>query len=249
MGLRGISFDLWDTLVVDDSDELVRAERGLRSKHDERRWLVWQAAQTCREISLADVSAAVDAVEAEFRRVWHEEHINWPCRERLERMMAALNLRPQPDVFEHLLTETAHMEVRIPPRLIEGCEAALEALCQDYRLGITSDAIVTPGLQLREIMKNHGIFRYFSHFSFSDEVGHSKPHRSMFEATAAGLGVALSEMVHIGDREHNDVLGPKALGMKSIMFAASRTTDREGSTAEAICDHFRDLPGLIKALG
>jgi hypothetical protein len=35
--IRAISFDLWDTIVVDDSDELERAALGLLSKHDERR--------------------------------------------------------------------------------------------------------------------------------------------------------------------------------------------------------------------
>ena len=41
--LKAITFDLWDTLVIDDSDEAKRKERGLRSKFDERRHLLWEA--------------------------------------------------------------------------------------------------------------------------------------------------------------------------------------------------------------
>ena len=41
--IKGITFDLWDTMVRDDSDEPKRAAQGLRSKKAERRHLVWQA--------------------------------------------------------------------------------------------------------------------------------------------------------------------------------------------------------------
>ena len=50
--IRAVSFDLWDTLVVDDSDEAVRAGRGLRSKREERRHLTWKALAAHAPISL-----------------------------------------------------------------------------------------------------------------------------------------------------------------------------------------------------
>ena len=50
--IKAITFDLWDTLVVDDSDEAKRAERGLRSKFDERRHLLWEALNAEKPIDL-----------------------------------------------------------------------------------------------------------------------------------------------------------------------------------------------------
>ena len=41
--IKAVTFDLWDTMVVDESDEPKRAAQGLRSKRDERRHLVWEA--------------------------------------------------------------------------------------------------------------------------------------------------------------------------------------------------------------
>ena len=38
--IKGVTFDLWDTMVRDESDEPVRAARGLRSKKAERRLFV-----------------------------------------------------------------------------------------------------------------------------------------------------------------------------------------------------------------
>ena len=50
--IKAITFDLWDTLVVDDSDEAKRAEHGLRSKFDERRHLLWEALNDAKPIDL-----------------------------------------------------------------------------------------------------------------------------------------------------------------------------------------------------
>jgi putative hydrolase of the HAD superfamily len=55
-------------------------------------------------------------------------------------------------------------------------------------------------------------------------------------------------MVHVGDREHNDVKGPHALGMKAVLFVASRAVDRAGTTADAVCERHADLPAIIDRL-
>ena len=114
------------------------------------------------------------------------------------------------------------MEVDIPPDAIPGGAPVLERLAKRFKLCIVSDAIVSPGKCLRRLLEDHGLAKPFTGFAFSDEVGHSKPHRSMFDSAARQLGVEISEMLHVGDRDHNDVKGPQQLGMKAILFTASR---------------------------
>jgi putative hydrolase of the HAD superfamily len=70
----------------------------------------------------------------------------------------------------------------------------------------------------------------------------------MFDEAARQLGVALDEIVHIGDRDHNDVKGAHAVGAKAVLFTATRPDDRAATTADAICDHHRDLPAIIDHL-
>ena len=111
-----------------------------------------------------------------------------------------------------------------------------------------SDAIVSPGICLRRVLENHGLAAPFSGFAFSDEVGHSKPHRSMFDSAAQQLGVEIGEMLHVGDRDHNDVKGPQQLGMKAILFTASRDVDKGATTADAICESFDELEAAIERL-
>ena len=75
-------------------------------------------------------------------------------------------------------------------------------------------------------------------------MGFLGPERYML----AQLGVEVTEMVHVGDRDHNDVRGPQALGMKAVLFTAVRDADKDGTSADAVCDSHAGLPGAIDAL-
>jgi putative hydrolase of the HAD superfamily len=248
MTIRAVTFDLWDTIVHDDSDEPKRAAQGLRSKRDERRHLVWSALNANEPIELDDVVLAYDTADAGFNVVWRELFINWTIEQRLRVVLNGLGRSLPDDAFAMLVRDTADMEVQIPPDAIDGIAEALKDLATRYKLCIVSDAIVTPGTGLRKILERHDLAQYFSGFAFSDEVGHSKPHRSMFDAAAEQMGVAVNEIVHIGDRDHNDVKGPHAIGAKAVLFVATRDADRATTTADAICERHQDLPAIIDRL-
>lgn len=247
MSIRGITFDLWDTLVHDDSDERHRAAKGLRSKRNERRHLVWEALNADAPIELDAVALAYDAVDAAFNKVWKEHHITWPIAERLEVIVRGLD-RPRPKAWEALVHATSIMEVEMPPDIIENCLKTLQVLSKDYQLAIVSDAIVTPGLELRRLLGNHQIVEYFSAFAFSDEVGHSKPHPDLFTTVLDEMTLSPNEVVHIGDRDHNDIKGAQAMGMKAILFTATRDVDAATTSADAICNSYASLLETIQSL-
>lgn len=246
--IKAITFDLWDTLVHDDSDEPKRQAQGLLSKKAERRHLLWQALNEVQPIELGTVSLAYDVADAGFNMAWKENSINWRLEQRIRVILNGLGRSLSEESFRSLVETTGNMEVDIPPDAIEGAQAALEELAQQYQLAIVSDAIVTPGTGLRRLLEGHDLKRYFEGFAFSDEVGRSKPHRSMFESAAKQLGVKVTEIVHVGDRDHNDVKGPHAIGAKAVLFIATRDADRGITTADAICERHRDLPVIIDRL-
>ncbi len=248
MTIKAVTFDLWDTMVDDDSDEPKRAAKGLRSKRDERRHLVWAALDAIEPIDLEGVVLAYDTADAGFNLVWKELHINWTVEQRLRVVLNGLGRSLPQDAFDTLVEDTGRMEVEIPPDAIDGIGEALADLAQRYKLAVVSDAIVTPGTGLKAILEGHGLAQYFSAFAFSDEVGHSKPHRAMFDRACDQLGVGVEEIVHIGDRDHNDVKGPHALGAKAILFTATRDADKDATTADAVCERHRDLPAIVDRL-
>ena len=246
--IKAITFDLWDTLVIDDSDEAKRAEQGLRSKFDERRHLLWEALNTIEPIELETVRLAYNVGDAAFNKVWKEQHITWHIAERLRVILNGLGRELPDEIFNAVVRAHEEMEVDIPPDAMPDAVPVLERLARRYKLCIVSDAIVSPGSCLRRLLENHGLAKFFNGFAFSDEVGHSKPHRSMFESAAGQLGVEISEMLHIGDRDHNDVKGPQQLGMKAILFTASRDVDKTNTSADAICESFDKLEAAIDRL-
>ena len=246
--IKAITFDLWDTLVIDDSDEAKRAEQGLRSKFDERRHLLWEALNTTEPIEPETVRLAYNVGDAAFNKVWKEQHITWHIAERLRVILNGLGRELPDEIFNAVVRAHEEMEVDIPPDAMPDAVSVLERLARRYKLCIVSDAIVSPGSCLRRLLENHGLAKFFNGFAFSDEVGHSKPHRSMFESAAGQLGVEISEMLHIGDRDHNDVKGPQQLGMKAILFTASRDVDKTNTSADAICESFDKLEAAIDRL-
>ena len=248
MTIQAISFDLWDTLVVDDSDEAKRAAQSLRSKREERRYLTWQAVKEYSDLSLEQVTLGFDVLDAAFNKMWHDQFVTWPVDERLAVLLKGLGCQLPEHEFRKLIDVQSQMEVVIPPEAIDGVHAALENLSGRYRMCVVSDAVFTPGRCLRELLAHHDLERFFEAFVFSDEAGRSKPHRSVFDAAAQKMCVPLANMVHIGDRQHNDVEGAHAVGMKAILFTASRAIDEPGNTADAVCGTYAELPRIIDSL-
>jgi len=246
--INAITFDFWDTLVIDDSDEPKRAARGLPSKPEARlRLLTDEITRHHSEIEPAQVAQAFEHANQRFRHNWKNEHFTPSVASRLQEAYDYLKITRTPG-FEEVVRAIEDMEVRIPPDFVPGVQATLEELAQHYALGIISDAIHTPGRGLRQLLDSHGLLQHFSCFVFSDEVGASKPAPIVFERAAAGLGVPLSQIAHVGDRESNDVEGPLAMGMQAVLYTGVLDRSNAHTRASAICKDFVELPRIIEEL-
>jgi FMN phosphatase YigB (HAD superfamily) len=246
--VKAITFDLWDTVIHDDSDESKRKAQGLASKKEARRELALAVLNRHSPLDESTLRTAYDTMEAAFNHVWHEQHVTWTVDERVSVLLKGL-ARTLPDADRaDLVRGLEEMEVTVPPNPIDGIAEAIAALAGSYKLGVVSDAIYSPGRCLRQWLEMHDLLQHFDGFAFSDEVGHSKPHHDMFASVASQLGVEIPDMLHIGDRDHNDIKGPHALGMKAVLFTATRDHDKNHTTADAVCGRAADLPGIIHRL-
>ncbi len=246
--IQAITFDLWDTLVVDDSDEPVRAERGLPTKVAERWNMIRSAVHDQRpDIPEAAVEQTWDSVNRLFRYLWKNEHHTPDLRWRIGQVYDRLGVHRGHE-FDDLVDHIARMEVVIPPRLAPGIEACLATLAARWPLAVISDAIVTPGPQLRQILEDHGIARHFSAFVFSDEVGAAKPDRKVFDEAAERLGVPVKALAHVGDREANDVAGPHGVGAKAVLYTGCVDRGAASTSADAVCAHHDQLPAILDVL-
>ena len=248
--IRAVTFDFWDTLVVDDSDEPRRAAAGLQPKATARQTLfVTEIVAHHANISPQAASAAFDGANAWAKRRWKQDYVNPSVAQRVAEGYRLLRIAPTPG-FSALVGALETMEVEMPPSLLPGAAEALAALAARYKVGIISDTIVTPGRGLQGILSGYGLLQHFTPagLTFSDEVGCSKPNPEIFRAACAGFGCEPHEIVHVGDRETNDIAGPHGFGMKGVLFIGAVDRGSSNTNADAVCDKLTDMPAILERL-
>lgn len=246
--IHAITFDLWDTVFVDDSDEPKRADEGLAPKPVARRDLVERFLDGHGPVARELIDVAYDTTDAAFRQVWYGQNITWTVRERLGVLLKGLGRELPAEAMHDLVRLHEDMELGPRPDIAAGVAEALEELHGRYRLGVISDAIFSPGRALRKLLEYYDLLKYFDSFVFSDEIGFAKPTGAVFETAAGELGVELAEVVHIGDREEKDVAGPQAAGAKAILCTVVKDRGSEKTAADAICRSFAELPAIVDSL-
>ncbi|MBU4217181.1 HAD family hydrolase [Candidatus Parcubacteria bacterium] len=104
----------------------------------------------------------------------------------------------------------------------ESIELLKELRSLGYMTGVISN-LATP---YKKPFFQLGLDKLIDHSVFSCEVGHIKPHKNIYTVMSKNSGIALEEMLMIGDSLRCDVAGPKAVGINAILL------DRAGSSKE-----------------
>ena len=214
MPIRGVTFDLWQTLLIDNQD-LGRARMQIRLdgalealsevgediSPDQVRDAYRQCYRTCHDIR--DQDRDVSFMEQIHIFVGH--------------MDPGLLDRLQGQVVQRIADVYADSLFAYPPPPHPAAAEVLQAAKdKGYLLGLISNTGMTPGVTFRAYMEHVGILGYFDHLTFSDEVRLAKPGRDIFLDATRGLGLEPEEVVHVGDHLLNDVFGAQQLGMKTI---------------------------------
>lgn len=246
--IGAVTFDLWDCLFVDDTDEPKRKAAGRPPKRIARRDLAHEYFSRHHTISREMSDVAFNLCETAFNKTWHDQFVTWTVRERYELLMKGLGMEiPEPELSE-VIRKHETMELDFRPDPAPGAVEALRALKGVYPLVIISDAINSPGWALRELLKGAGMLECFDAFVFSDEAGHSKPAPEVFQIAAQAAGCKIEEIVHIGDRPHNDIGGPHAVGARGILLTVAKNRPLGDHKPDAVCDDYAKLPGILASM-
>jgi putative hydrolase of the HAD superfamily len=243
--IGAITFDLWDTVLIDDSDEPKRATAGLAPKARARRALVAEALQQHGPIDRRLIDCAYDTADAAFRRVWYGQHVTWSVAERLDVVLSGLDRALPADQRAALIERHERMELEICPDLVAGAGDFIAHQAQRRPLVVISDAIFSPGWALRELLRHHGLEQHFCGFVFSDEFGAAKPQPSLFHRAAELAGVPVEQLLHIGDREAKDVAGARGVGARAVLFTAVRDRSEGRTRADAVCNSYAQLAEIL----
>ncbi|MBA3401428.1 MAG: HAD family hydrolase [Actinobacteria bacterium] len=236
--LDAVTFDFWNTLMWEEQGSL-RA----------RRVEFWKDA-------LADVGAPIEV--AALERAHDAAHTGYVCaweENRQFRVESAATLMME--MFGRIIPSSAR-EVLVEGFSEAGRQAAihpsqgvrdclLTLLHAGVRLGIVCDIGLTPSLVVRELLDRHSLLELFDDTTFSDEVGHYKPARPIFEHALQRLGdVNPERAAHVGDRRRTDVAGARAMGMTAVRYNGAYEDDAVSAPeADIVLAELAKLPPLL----
>lgn len=235
--VSAISFDFWNTLFRDLQGPIYQVKRLQIFLETVNRY------HPCTEI---DARAAFSYVARESRRIWREEYRTPTSRERITMVLNHLKIEIPEEALAELSRIIAELVLEYPPTLIEGVPEVLAKFAPRYPLGIISDTGYAPGKVLREVLRRNNILHYFQTLTFSDEIGNAKPHPLVFRQTARGLGIPVAELLHVGDLEHTDVYGAKALGAWAVLFG--NVLEGNESIADFSVQTYLQFTGVVERL-
>lgn len=235
--LRAVSFDCWNTLLV---------ERNWTAAHARRVEALGEAARRCGR------DPSPEALLGAFDAAWNRHILLWTrgvatgAPEIAQHAFTALDLPDDEAALGTLVEHWQEASHSGAVAALDGAAAALEALCEaGLRLALICDTGLTPGRVVRRHLEREGLLRWLDTCVFSDEVGVPKPDPRPFHTALEALGARPGEGVHVGDLLRTDVAGARGVGMGSIRLAAAYDDPSELPEADHVVGSHAELLALL----
>ena len=132
----------------------------------------------------------------------------------------------------------AFLEERHRVVLYEEALGVLRSLARHYTLGALTNGNA-------DIYKTDA-GEYFDFAFLAEDVGASKPAPDMFHAALEQAGVGPERIVHVGDNPDHDILGAKAVGMRTVWMNSQGEDWPGGERADREIDNLLQLPAAIE---
>ncbi len=239
--LRAVLFDYGHTLIHFDE----RPHSALISAYELVNRLLAETLATeipSAEVLIERVSKAVDdAIQRDYALGRPEEV---EIAGIYDRALRSLGLELEPEVIERVMEIEQDgwlNSVHPGPDVVATLEWLREA---GLRLGIVSNAAYRPNLMRRQVSALE-LAPYFMALTFSSAVGVRKPDPRIYEDALGQLGVEASETLFVGDRVKEDVQGPKALGMRTVLLREWRQEEDPG-VADFVIERLGELPAIVE---
>lgn len=221
-----VSFDIFDTLIernIEPPDYI---------KHRSARFLAMLMRKDGLEATQAEIMAARDEEESRLRRNALEDGFDHECG--LDEIMQAAGARL--GASEEVVAKWREYEIaaeidHLKPK--PGAKELLQALkARGKRVFLISDMYLHKR-DLEAILGHHGLLEYVEEVFVSSEHRLGKHSRKLFSTVLGILGIAPSELIHVGDNYMSDVIRPMQLGISAVwLYEPKRLRERHALAAE-----------------
>ena len=242
MAIKAITFDFWSTLYQPQKIDYRQRQQRLKETLEQH---------SHQAFELERFQAAVRVARDAWNQAWVADYRTMGAEEWLGIILAELNTSLAPDSLTEIQTGLEQSVLNELPTLAPEAQTTLAALSSHYRLAIISDTGLIPGQVLRQILAQDNLLDYFLHLTFSDELGHSKPHPNAFLSTLKGLGAAPQQAVHVGDLLRTDIAGAQRVGMRGVQYVGLNHDEASDSgeaapKPDAVIKTHRELGTLLQ---
>jgi HAD superfamily hydrolase (TIGR01549 family) len=235
MKVEAVLFDLFDTLILLESNEAYYRP-SLTKLHE---FLVKNGIN----VSFEDFQRVYFEVRDKFyseSRNLEEPHFNVRVSETLKRL--GYKLDASDPIVKGATTAFAEEFVRYATLDTEAPNV-LRKLHEKYKLGLVSNfAIPEYGWKL---LDKFSLKQFFDVIIISGEVNRRKPSPEIFEKALKSLSVEASRAVFVGDMLDLDVMGPKSVGMKTILIKR-RPIENMSIKPDKVITHLCELLSVLE---
>ena len=259
--IQAVIFDLDDTLVVEEPSAMAAFMEVCR-----------QAEQICG----VEADRLYTAVRETARSIWHQSPARpycvkigissweglwaqfegdnpnlrvlreWASHYRVDSWKAALMKCGVSNI--DLATQLADAFVKNRRKhhvLYDDAIYCLDELSKLFPLALLTNGV--PDLQ-REKIDATGIRKYFAEIVISGEVGYGKPDRRIYQLVLSRLGAKQEFTWNIGDSLEKDILGPKAIGIKTVWINRYEMSRDESIVPDLEVSELGQLVAIVRQL-
>ncbi len=252
--IRGIVFDLFDTLVDQNHRRLAPIEVGGRrvsATLPDLHAFARERAGIAQ--SIPEFADLLDSVDEALRPTTLDVGVELPTVDRFAALARRLGFGgAEIESLAAGLTRVHMGTLRSAVTIPTHHEAVLMTLASRFRLGLCSN--FSDAETARTVVAEAGFLPHLRSLVISEEIGIRKPRREIFEAAAAGLELEPREILHVGDSLKADIAGAAAVGMGTVWLTRRiREPEEElaryaGPRPDFALDDLRDLPVLMARL-
>ena len=149
---------------------------------------------------------------------------------------------------QELLREVAELDHDSFSRSLKTPESTLTALNElkgmGLRLGLVSNVSLFPHL-MRADLETLGLAGLLDGTVFSSEIGVRKPDQRIFVHALRTVEGEATSAVFVGDRLNDDIVGARAVGMRTILTREFRQEDPGEISPDAVVDSLLEVPDVI----
>lgn len=240
--IQAVTFDLWQTLILETPEDLRRAGRlrisGVRAILKERGY----------DVPSTELERAYEVVGRRLEGIWRN-HVDISPLEQVQLFLDCVDpelpLALGEETMQELEQAYTSPVLTVMPALNEGAAETLTALKgKGLKIGLICNTGRTPGAMLRIVLERLGILPFFNALAFSNELRLRKPDPRIFILTLEQLGVKPEQALHVGDDPQTDVGGAKGVQMHALWLKRGEDPHRP-ETADGVIGSLAELLGVL----